>query len=356
MKNNTSTDIKAEMVKARLTDFSKNPATVERINKFITSVARNGVKAIHINRKLVEIFTLLNKVHPYLFSLQKSYDHTLEQSYEHTKLMLSDNITWANVANHLNQFGFGIQLGSKQSNPLSTPAPDPKTYSSRIEAAAHTNDEKLDPPPTMDLVTFRLLGNIKGAQPVDMAYTANFKLISSTLDTDENTAYIIVENLDTLMHLTNKDVRFITDNYPQVVAIYANGLISKTCGAYSPKVTEWLASLNKTKDIVLTYFDFDFAGIDLAEKFSTAVGSKIVVPKWVLHQARDDGELTKLKQLSKQDVCQRQVKPLLENYLQKLDADNIFGEMRRVLFVHKLAVTQEHMMAHEIELSYQGVL
>lgn len=346
MNNNTSPDIKAKMLKARLAELSKDTAAVEHINKFIASVARNGVKTIHINKKLVETFTLLNKVHPYLFSLQKSF--------EHTKLVLSDNITWANVSDHLNQFGFSIQDGSEKHNSPSTPAPDPKTYSSRIEAAAHTNNEKLGRPPTMDLVTFRLLGNIKDAQPIGMAYTANFDLIPSKLSSHEKTAYIIVENLAVLMHLTNKDLRFITDKYPQVVAIYANGLISKTCGAHAPKVTEWLANLDKTKNTVFTYFDFDFAGIDLAEKFSTAVNSGIIVPKWALTQSRDDSELTRLKELSKQDAYQRQVKPLLENNLQKFDADSIFGEMRRVLFVHKLAVMQEHMMAHEIELSYDA--
>lgn len=346
MKNDITTDIRAKMNEARLTDFSKNPATVERINKFIAAFTRSGTKTIHINQKVAEVLTLLSMVHPHLFTLQKQG--------EHTKFTLRNNITWSDVAYYLSLFGFGVQDDSKKSTPLSTPAPDPKTYSSRIEAAAHTNDEKLGPPPTMDLVTFRLLGNIKGAQPVDMAYTANFKLISSTLEPDKNTAYIIVENLAALMHLTNKRVRFITDNYPQVVAIYANGLISKTCGAHAPKVTEWLANLDKTKDIVLSYFDFDFAGIDLAEKFSKTVNSKIIVPKWALHQARHDNDLAKLKQLSKQDAYQRQVKPLLENNPQKLDADDIFGEMRRVLFVHKLAVTQEHLMAHEIELSYEA--
>lgn len=344
MKNTASPDIKDKMLKTRLVNLSTDFTVVDQINKFFAAVESTGARIININKKIVETLFLLNKIYPHLFRLQQG---------QHTRLFFNDGITWRDVAKHLNNFGFDILIDKDYQSTAPSQFDNPVIYSSRIEAAAHTANEKLGRPPTMDLVTFRLLGNVKDAQPIGMAYTANFDLIPSKLSPNEKTAYIIIENLAALLHLTDKDLRFITDKYPQVVAIYANGLINKTCGAHSPKVTEWLAGLNNTKDIVLTYFDFDFAGIDLAEKFSTAVGSKIIVPKWVLSQSRDDESLTKLKQLSKQDVYQRQVRPLVENNPQKFDADSIFGEMRRVLFVHKLAVMQEHMMAHEIGLSYE---
>lgn len=324
---------------------------VTALEVFLKKAVKRNTRIFCASRKYRDIFLESHEACQHLYSLEHKPGHLI--------VTLKDDVSWESIISELNTLGYQIfEERQKVKPPTDHPQTTEKTekthpYSSRIEAAAHTANEKLGRPPTMDLVTFRLLGNVKDTQPIGMAYTANFDLIPSKLAPDEKTAYIIVENLAVLMHLTNKDLRFITDKYPQVVAIYANGLINKTCGAHSPKVTEWLANLNKTKDIVLTYFDFDFAGIDLAEKFSTAVNSGIVVPKWALSQARDDNDLTKLKLLSKQDAYQRQVKPLLENNLQKFDADSIFGEMRRVLFVHKLAVTQEHLMAHGLWL---GVL
>lgn len=216
----------------------------------------------------------------------------------------------------------------------------------RLLASKQSNDEKLATGNVFD----SLINMARHEKPLPICdefalYTSQGVVMSAPLaqiDASAINHIVVIENGQLLTHWHQLIPRLPSD-YQQALIVY------KGHGTNQNQVRELLKQTREDCQIAL-FFDFDPAGIKMAVELLAELPNHKTAMLLPANATTDEAPLEQLKKLNKPYTYHNQ-HAQLQWLEQQSNLSNELGLIVQLLKQHTLAVTQEHLVAHEVELA-----